>query len=100
MRNVMRASSVRVSIDGRVVGNCRAARSACTDEVKKTAEPTRRPGAETSTTTRVEERIRSARDSLPGRRDALPKGALGGLPPDPQADENRPAPRNAPTIPP
>jgi hypothetical protein len=47
----------------------------------------------------IEERIRSARDSLPGRRNSLPKGELGGLPPDPQADENREPPAVAPTIP-
>jgi hypothetical protein len=34
---------------------------------------------------RVEDRIRNACDSLPGMRDALPKGALGGVPTDPQA---------------
>jgi hypothetical protein len=49
---------------------------------------------------RIEERIRSARDSLPGRRDDLPNGALGGVPPDPQADENRDPPEGAPLIPP
>jgi hypothetical protein len=49
---------------------------------------------------RLEERIRSSRDSLPGRRNALPEGALGGLPPEPQGDENRKPPPNAPTIPP
>jgi len=48
---------------------------------------------------RVEERIRSARDSLPGQRNGLPKGALGGVPPEPQGDENRQPPPNAPTIP-
>jgi hypothetical protein len=48
---------------------------------------------------RVERRIRTARDSLPGRRDALPHGALGGLPPDPQGDENRDPPPNVPTPP-
>jgi hypothetical protein len=55
--------------------------------------PARRPG-------RVEQRIGSARDSLPGERNDLPEGALGGVPVDPQGDENRPPPRNAPTIPP
>jgi hypothetical protein len=64
------------------------------------AEPSRPTVDEKSAATQVEERIRSARDTLPGRRDALPKGALGRLPPDPQGDENRPAPPNAPTIPP
>jgi len=49
---------------------------------------------------RVEERIRSARDTLPGRRDGLPKGSLGGLPPDPQGDEHREPPPVAPTYPP
>jgi hypothetical protein len=48
----------------------------------------------------VEQRIRAARDSLPGQRDALAEGALGGLPPDPQGDENRDPPPNAPTPPP
>jgi hypothetical protein len=50
--------------------------------------------------TRVEQRVRRARDSLPGQRNALPEGALGGLPPDPQGDENRDPPPNAPTPPP
>jgi hypothetical protein len=49
---------------------------------------------------RLEERVRSARDSLPGRRDGLPRGSLGGLPKDPQGDENREPPPGAPTIPP
>jgi len=49
---------------------------------------------------RLEERMRTSRDSLPGRRNALAKGALGGLPPEPQGDENRKPPPNAPTIPP
>jgi hypothetical protein len=49
---------------------------------------------------RLEERIRTSRDSLPGRRNALPAGALGGLPPEPQGDENREPPPNAPAIPP
>jgi hypothetical protein len=47
-----------------------------------------------------EERIRSARDSWPGRRDGLPKGALGGPPADQQGDENREPPAGAPSIPP
>lgn len=50
--------------------------------------------------TGVEQRVRTARDSLPGQRDALPEGALGGLPPDPQGDENRDPLPNAPTPPP
>ena len=49
---------------------------------------------------RVEDRIRNARDSLPGMRAALPKGALGGVPTDPQGDENREPPAGAPTSPP
>jgi hypothetical protein len=48
---------------------------------------------------RVEQRINSARDSLPGQRNDLPEGALDRLPPDPQGDENREPPANAPTIP-
>lgn len=48
---------------------------------------------------RVEERINSARDSLPGERNDLPAGSLGTLPAEPQADENREPPPNAPTIP-
>jgi hypothetical protein len=48
----------------------------------------------------VERRINTARDSLPGQRDGLPEGALGGLSPEPQGDENRDSPPNAPTIPP
>jgi hypothetical protein len=46
---------------------------------------------------RVEQRINDARDSLPGERNDLPEGALGGLPADPQGDENRDPPANAPT---
>lgn len=49
---------------------------------------------------RVERRINSARDSLPGERNDLPEGSLGNLPAEPQGDENREPPRNAPTIPP
>jgi hypothetical protein len=48
---------------------------------------------------RVERRIESARDSLPGERNGLPEGALGGVPAEPQGDENRDPPPNAPTIP-
>ena len=44
---------------------------------------------------RVERRVNSARDSLPGERNDLPEGALGGLPSDPQGDENRDPPPNA-----
>jgi hypothetical protein len=55
--------------------------------------PARKPG-------HVEERIGNARDSLPGERNDLPEGALGGVPVGPQGDENRPPPPNAPPIPP
>jgi hypothetical protein len=41
---------------------------------------------------RLDQRIADARDSLPGERNDLPEGALGGLPADPQADENREPP--------
>ena len=51
--------------------------------------PARRPG-------RVDQRIGNARDSLPGERNDLPEGALGGVPVEP--DEHRPSP-NAPSIP-
>jgi hypothetical protein len=44
---------------------------------------------------RVEDRIRNARDSLPGMRDALPKCALGGVPTDPLGDKNANAGRRA-----
>lgn len=37
----------------------------------------------------VERRVRDARDSLPGERDALPPGTLPAQPPEPQGDENR-----------
>ena len=47
----------------------------------------------------VEQRINSARDSLPGRRNGLPEGTLGRTPAEPQGDENRDPPPNAPTIP-
>lgn len=48
---------------------------------------------------RIERRVRFGRDSLPGQRNDLPEGALGRLPTDPQGDENRTPPPNAPTIP-
>ena len=48
---------------------------------------------------RVEQRITEARDSLPGERNDLPKGTLPGMPVEPQGDENREPPPNAPTIP-
>jgi hypothetical protein len=53
-----------------------------------------------SASSRVERRIDSARDSLPGERNGLPEGSLGGTPAEPQGDENRDPPANAPTIPP
>jgi hypothetical protein len=37
----------------------------------------------------VAQRLRDARDSLPGERDALPPGTLPEHPPEPQGDENR-----------
>jgi hypothetical protein len=45
---------------------------------------------------RIERRIKTARDSLPGERNDLPEGALGGVPTEPQGDENRDPPPNAP----
>jgi len=48
---------------------------------------------------RVEQRINSAHDSLPGERNDLPEGALRGVPTNPQGDENREPPPNAPIIP-
>jgi hypothetical protein len=63
-------------------------------------QPDKNDAVSKDTDGRVEERIRTARDTLPGRRNALPKGALGGLPPEPQGDENRAPPPNAPSIPP
>ena len=48
---------------------------------------------------RVEQWINSARDSLPGRRNGLPEGALGGPSAQAHGDENRDPPPNAPTIP-
>lgn len=57
------------------------------------------PNARPAQPGRVEQRISNARDSLPGERNALPPGALGGIPQDPQGDENRDPPANAPTIP-
>jgi hypothetical protein len=59
---------------------------------QETKQP-RRPG-------RVERRINSARDSLPGERDDLAPGELTGVPTDPQGDENREPPPRAPKIPP
>jgi hypothetical protein len=37
----------------------------------------------------VAQRVRDARDSLPGERDALLPGTLPEHPPEPQGDENR-----------
>jgi hypothetical protein len=54
--------------------------------------PARRPG-------RVDQRIGNARDSLLGERNDLPEEASGGVPVEPQADEHRPPPPNAPSIP-
>jgi hypothetical protein len=48
---------------------------------------------------RVERRINTARDSLPGERNDLPEGALRGVPTGPQGDENRDPPPDAPIIP-
>ena len=48
---------------------------------------------------RVERRINGARDSLPGERNDLPADTLPKLPPEPQGDENREPPPNAPLIP-
>jgi hypothetical protein len=48
---------------------------------------------------RVELRIDTARDSLPGERKDLPEGALRGVPTEPQGDENRDPAPNAPIIP-
>jgi hypothetical protein len=47
----------------------------------------------------VEEHLQTVRDGLPGRRDALKPGALGGVRVDPQGDENRDPPTDAPTMP-
>jgi hypothetical protein len=47
----------------------------------------------------VEQRINSARASLPGRRNGLPEGALNRPPVERQGDENRDPPPNAPIIP-
>jgi hypothetical protein len=52
----------------------------------------RRPG-------RVERRINSACDSLPGERNDLALGELSGVPTDPQGDENREPPPGSPKIP-
>jgi hypothetical protein len=57
-------------------------------------------GAQKQRSGRVERRIMTARDSLPGERNDLPEGALGGVPTEPQADENRDPPPNAPISPP
>lgn len=48
----------------------------------------------------VGQRIRTARDSLPGQRDAMRPGTLSGVPTEPHGDENRDPPTNAPTPPP
>lgn len=47
----------------------------------------------------AERRVRQTHDRLPGQRDSLPPGALGGMPAAPQGDENRDPPVNAPTPP-
>ena len=43
--------------------------------------------------------INGPRDSLPGERNDLPADTLPKLPPEPQGDENREPPPNAPLIP-
>lgn len=48
---------------------------------------------------RVEQRVREARDSLPGERDALPPGTLPEPQLGPHGDENR-DPSRPPTPPP
>lgn len=48
---------------------------------------------------RVQPELRPSPDRLPGQRDSLPPGALGGMPAEPQGDENRDPPANAPTPP-
>ena len=48
---------------------------------------------------RAERRVSSARDSLPGERNDLPPGTLDKVPVDPQGDENRDPPPQAPVIP-
>jgi hypothetical protein len=53
-------------------------------------------GAELPSPRSVEDRIRFAKESLPGQRAALRPGTLRGLPPGPQGDENREPPANAP----
>ena len=52
-----------------------------------------------SGTKRIEERMRPDHDCLPGQRSDLPEGTLRPQPTDPQGDENRTPPPNAPTIP-
>ena len=42
---------------------------------------------------------RSQHAELPGQRDSLPSGALRGMPPGPQGDENRDPPPQAPSVP-
>jgi hypothetical protein len=48
---------------------------------------------------RAERRVSTARDSLPGERNDLPTGTLNNVPVDPQGDENREPPPEAPAIP-
>ena len=57
------------------------------------------PIAPPSRRKRVERRISGARDSLPGERHDLPADALPKLPAEPQGDENREPPPNAPLLP-
>jgi hypothetical protein len=48
---------------------------------------------------RVEQKMRFNHDTLPGQRDSLAEGALGGTRTGAQGDENRDPPANAPAIP-
>jgi hypothetical protein len=46
-------------------------------------------------TSAADEQIRKAGHKLPGERNGLPPGTFGGIPADPQSDENRDPPPSA-----
>jgi hypothetical protein len=66
---------------------------------QNTATPAGQSARDTTDAGREPVRQVLRQDRLPGRRDALPAGALGGASTGPQGDENRDPPANAPVIP-
>ena len=58
-----------------------------------------KPTEQRNSERRIERRMNPEHDRLPGQRGDLPEGTLRPQPTDPQGDENRTPPANAPTLP-